>query len=545
MHLSESPVRTETLPEEQIRMLNMYDDVEGLLTYGIVSQKFWLMNDGSVIPVDWEHSGTSDDADVNIKDLLASGAVRGEFGTFSRDKKPFLAIEYWTELTEDQIDKLMKIARKSGPKELIFDDHWGGKSAAASGRIDIKSMEHLDYLLRYGPIKEATLSDIHRKQKSVTRLFPTFFDRERQVELMGGIKLVDIDDDNFHFKVHSGTKKDVWYDCMLHFKNVKELLGKLVMNRKLWVTDRSKVDLRKIAAEFAAHIDVQIFCSCPADLYYGGHYIRSRPKYDAKYTDPENRPPDERNPHQYGAHCKHLQAVMKALPWYTGTIAKWLRDFYANDIIKFEEQARKQFGPMRRTPARRKRPVKPREKPEEEAKPTEGPEEETRPETTGNTSPEKPENERISEAVATLPGPQKKILDKYGESYKLVKNKLWGEEGYYKFWLLNDGTLIKVGDTQIHSDISRGAGAGDVFQSGAIRGHIDSNNHRLEFDSYDGPTEDQIETLKDLIVQYGVKRAAFYGLSTSAYIKSAIKSPDHFEYLVRYGPEGLEERKKP
>lgn len=116
--------------------------------------------------------------------------------------------------------------------------------------------------VQFNDLVEATLSDIHRKHRSVKMLFPTFDDRVKNVQLMGGIRLKEVDDDNWHFSVHSGTKKDVWYDCTLHFKNIQEVLEHYVKDRRLWVEDRSRVDLKRLASVFIEKVDVQVFCSC-------------------------------------------------------------------------------------------------------------------------------------------------------------------------------------------------------------------------------------------------------------------------------------------
>ena len=298
--------------------------------------------------------------------------------------------------------------------------------------------------VQFNELIEATLSDIHRKHRSVKMLFPTFDDRVKNVQLMGGIRLKEVDDDNWHFSVHSGTKKDVWYDCTLHFKNIQEVLEHYVKDRRLWVEDRSRVDLKKLAAIFVEKVDVQVFCSCPAFLYFGPAYILGRPKYDAKYTDPEHRPPNKRNPKQYGATCKHFTNVLKALPFYTGTIAKWLRDFYARDIAGYEKEAMREFGWLRKAAtALGKKKVrverKPVKAPEKKPEPTKTEAEEegrTQPETEGNTPPETQENERITESkdeqykwfinrtnkhVSLVKNAAKKIVGAYPEFEDLLK----------------------------------------------------------------------------------------------------------------------------
>lgn len=80
--------------------------------------------------------------------------------------------------------------------------------------------------------------------------------------------------------------------------------------------------------------------NCPADLYYGPEYIRSKDKYRAQYGEPENRPPHVRNPKEYGAMCKHLQVLMRVLPFYKSTMANWLKREHGDVIQQAEEQAR-------------------------------------------------------------------------------------------------------------------------------------------------------------------------------------------------------------
>jgi len=193
-------------------------------------------------------------------------------------------------------------------------------------------------------IQELNYSGLKRKQGSITRLFPTFPDRVKDVGGRGGVRLVDQRLGLWHFKVHSGTKAGVWYDDYVKFKDVESLLEKLVKNRKLWKEDKSGVDLRKLAHEFLYKADLQVKCSCPAFQYWGPAYILSLGRYDAKYTDPENRPPRIRNPKQYGAYCKHLEAIMKVLPFYDSTMARYLNEHYGAVIKAYEEAARREFG---------------------------------------------------------------------------------------------------------------------------------------------------------------------------------------------------------
>jgi len=218
-----------------------------------------------------------------------------------------------------------------------------------------------------GKLWEATASDIRRKHQSIKRLFPDWDVKTKGVEDKGGLKLVDQDVDTWKFKIHSGTS-DVWYDVYLHFKLVKPTLERIVKDRRFWVTDKSKVDLRKLAKQFIDKVDIQLFCSCKAFQYWGSAYMLSLGKYDAKYAKKEIRPPRIRNPRQLGAVCKHIDRLLKALPFYSSTMAKWIKDFYSADIKKWEEEAREEFGWVKRAAKAlvRKREEKLKEKPKVE-----------------------------------------------------------------------------------------------------------------------------------------------------------------------------------
>jgi len=218
-------------------------------------------------------------------------------------------------------------------------------------------------------IQEATASDIQRKQKSITKLFPPFPDRVKAIGDKGGVRLRDTDAENWYFNVHSGTK-EAWYEDIIHFKDIVSTLENLVKNRRLWVRDRSRIDFTKLAHEFLKKTHIKMSCSCPASLYWGPDYILGLDKYDAKYGRQEPRAPKIRNPKQYGSMCKHMHAVMKVLPFYTATVARWLQDFYKDDIRKFEEEAKAEFGWIQKAAVKLGKKKK-----EEEEKPEETPEE--------------------------------------------------------------------------------------------------------------------------------------------------------------------------
>jgi len=193
----------------------------------------------------------------------------------------------------------------------------------------------------FNELNEATFDTIRRKHRSINKLFPDFAAKTKGVERNGGLRLVSMDKNRWTFKVHSGTKKDVWYEDHILFKGVEEVLKKVVMNRRLWSKSGDKADMRQVAHEFMKKVDVEVSCTCPAFRYWGPSYILSLSKYSAQYSmdNPETRAPNVRNPRKYGAVCKHLDRVLKVMNFYGTTITKWLVQFYGDEIARWEKTA--------------------------------------------------------------------------------------------------------------------------------------------------------------------------------------------------------------
>lgn len=68
--------------------------------------------------------------------------------------------------------------------------------------------------------------------------------------------------------------------------------------------------------------NIKLHCSCPSFLYWGYQYICT--VLDAAIY-PEERFPRIRNPQERGVVCKHLNRVLRVLPFHSGSIAKELR----------------------------------------------------------------------------------------------------------------------------------------------------------------------------------------------------------------------------
>jgi len=105
-----------------------------------------------------------------------------------------------------------------------------------------------------------------------------------------------------------GYKEDAWYQT-IQMQDMKESLD--ISGE----TFRNKVGLM-VSGDLAVH------CSCPAYNWYGYRYIMTEL---GAAIFPQPIEPKERNPKLKGVVCKHLAAVLKVLPFWSGDIARDLK----------------------------------------------------------------------------------------------------------------------------------------------------------------------------------------------------------------------------
>lgn len=179
-------------------------------------------------------------------------------------------------------------------------------------------------------VNEIKYHEFKRKQASITRLFPTFFQRVEDVARSGGIKRMQIaDPDTWMFDVASASGESD-YAIWLHFTNIPQVLEKWVPVKSLWNTDRKSVNYLKLAQEVLNDVDMQTDCDCAADTFWGSEYIKTQK--NAQYGNDQRKAPDVRNPKQYGILCKHAQLVWRQLPMWTSTFAKFLKEFWKDEV---------------------------------------------------------------------------------------------------------------------------------------------------------------------------------------------------------------------
>ena len=226
----------------------------------------------------------------------------------------------------------------------------------------------IDIYTKCKKLDEDTYAELKSRQGDISSLFPTFSDRVKLVGTSGGSHMNDArPPDTWHFKIASATIAGHKYNAYVRWKDLQDEIKAGVGDKDNWKTDGSGADYRKLARDVIANAEIEIGCSCPADLYYGGKYIRT--KAGSNYGSPENRPPRVRNPREHGAYCKHLDLLMQTLPWFHSDMSKFIKDYYENDVAAVEKtmKPKPKEEPKKREPKVKSEPE--REEPESDKEP--------------------------------------------------------------------------------------------------------------------------------------------------------------------------------
>lgn len=130
-------------------------------------------------------------------------------------------------------------------------------------------------------------------------------------------KFVDLKNDGtMMFKTTSGTKKDGNH-YYTQFIKLKDLNRNMYDNSDATLKDRIKLSLLG---------DIEVYCDCPAFLYYGYSYMASGIGY--KYGSKEQRYPKVNNPDTKGTVCKHLYAILRRINFQDGRIITAIENIF-------------------------------------------------------------------------------------------------------------------------------------------------------------------------------------------------------------------------
>ena len=205
-------------------------------------------------------------------------------------------------------------------------------------------MDFRDLVTNCQNLDEKDYGEIKAKQRSITSLFPTFYDRVKRVASKGGVRIAGVDKkeqgDEWKFNVTSATRDGISYENVVKFRDIDSCIKQHALDKRTWKRDGSGVDYRLLASEVLYDCDMELLCTCPAFLYWGSAYILTQRQ--AKWTNPEDRRPKIRNPKEYGAMCKHMQLVFDVLPFYSQTMSKYIKAYYDSVVAQAEEEVRRQ-----------------------------------------------------------------------------------------------------------------------------------------------------------------------------------------------------------
>jgi hypothetical protein len=171
-------------------------------------------------------------------------------------------------------------------------------------------------------LTEASYKDLLSREKSTD---PGVTQRQR-VLAKYGVRFVSFDrtDGMFVFSCRSSEydKNRIVYVQRIQFSKWMEILRDA----------RSAENMAAYAREVMANADIQVSCSCPANLYWGYAYIQTNMNPTAKQGQPENRAPNVRNPSRKGSYCKHLGLVMRTLPFHQNTLSSILKSMVSQEV---------------------------------------------------------------------------------------------------------------------------------------------------------------------------------------------------------------------
>lgn len=159
-------------------------------------------------------------------------------------------------------------------------------------------------------LNEATYKEL------ATMVDGNFLNQKVRADVLNGIKLDRFEDNTVHFIINSSEfdSNRIQYQCSVKFDDWDDIAQDNSFNFSekarmlLWVGN------------------IRLHCTCPSYSYHGYQYLLS--VLDASIY-PETRSPKKTNPDQRGIVCKHLNRILRVLPFYSGDIAAELKRQYA------------------------------------------------------------------------------------------------------------------------------------------------------------------------------------------------------------------------
>lgn len=152
-------------------------------------------------------------------------------------------------------------------------------------------------------LHDETVADVRKRTKQQPQIVQRA-NKQIIVYFKGTLK-----DGTLKFVTPSGTTPGLFWNQRVKLHDLKKYLK-----------DDSLTDVKKVRAALKGKISVH--CDDPSFKFWGYQYIGTVNAYAIKK---ETRFPIIRNPKLRGGLCKHLEAVLKALPFHASKIVKAYR----------------------------------------------------------------------------------------------------------------------------------------------------------------------------------------------------------------------------
>lgn len=183
--------------------------------------------------------------------------------------------------------------------DLVFEDK--------QSMVDLIKPYPVVDMKRYSQLNELNYREI------ATGIDGNFLNQKVRADALNGIRLAGFNDNVMSFMINSSEFDDnrIKYKVDIMFDQWDELGQDTDFNYAerarmlLWVGD------------------IRLHCTCPSFLYWGYQYILT--VLDASIY-PEERFPRIRNPGERGIVCKHLNRILRVLPFHSGEMANELKN---------------------------------------------------------------------------------------------------------------------------------------------------------------------------------------------------------------------------
>lgn len=159
----------------------------------------------------------------------------------------------------------------------------------------------------------------------VARIDPNFLKQGIRARALRGLRLQQMDNDTMIFYVTSSEidLNGIEYMNLIRFMDWDDI-----------ASDQDSLP-RERALRLLNESDIQVHCDDPSFLYWGYQFICTQ--LQASVYE-EDRPPHTNNPGMRGIVCKHLNRVLRSLPFYNGDIAKVIRQQWGGKADKRVDQ---------------------------------------------------------------------------------------------------------------------------------------------------------------------------------------------------------------